>query len=62
MMAPAATALGVELRVLAESPEVSAVAAVRTAPAGDYTDLDTLRRFAAEVDVLTFDHLSLIHI
>ena len=56
MMAPAATALGVELRVLAESPEVSAVAAVRTAPAGDYTDLDTLRRFAAEVDVLTFDH------
>ncbi|RUP83206.1 5-(carboxyamino)imidazole ribonucleotide synthase [Kocuria sp. HSID17582] len=56
MMAPAATALGVELRVLAESPEVSAVAAVRTAPAGDYTDLDTLCRFAAEVDVLTFDH------
>lgn len=56
MMAPAATALGVELRVLAESPEVSAVAAVRTAPTGDYTDLDTLRRFAAEVDVLTFDH------
>lgn len=56
MMAPAATALGVELRVLAESPEVSAVAAVRTAPAGDYTDLDTLLRFAADVDVLTFDH------
>ncbi|MDO4919383.1 MAG: 5-(carboxyamino)imidazole ribonucleotide synthase [Kocuria sp.] len=56
MMAPAATALGVELRVLAESPEVSAVAAVPTAPVGDYTDLDTLRRFAAEVDVLTFDH------
>ena len=49
MMAPAAVALGVELRVLAEGPEVSAVAAVRTAPTGDYTDLETLQ-------------LSLIHI
>nr|WP_144931261.1 5-(carboxyamino)imidazole ribonucleotide synthase [Kocuria indica] len=56
MMAPAAVALGVELRVLAEGPEVSAVAAVRTAPTGDYTDLETLQRFAADVDVLTFDH------
>ena len=56
MMAPAATALGVELRVLAEGPDVSAVAAVATAPTGDYTDLDTLRHFAAGVDVLTFDH------
>ncbi|RLZ02440.1 5-(carboxyamino)imidazole ribonucleotide synthase [Kocuria tytonicola] len=56
MMAPAATALGVELRVLAESPDVSAVAAVATAPTGDYTDLATLQRFAADVDVLTFDH------
>ena len=56
MMAPAATALGLELRVLAESPDVSAVAAVPTAPVGDYTDLEVLRRFAADVDVLTFDH------
>ena len=56
MMAPSATALGIELRVLAEGPDVSAVAAVPTAPVGDYTDLDVLRRFAAGVDVLTFDH------
>ena len=56
MMAPAATELGVELRVLAEGPDVSAVAAVRTAPVGDYNDLDALRQFAAEVDVVTFDH------
>jgi 5-(carboxyamino)imidazole ribonucleotide synthase len=56
MMAPAATALGFELRVLAEGPDVSAVAAVPTAPVGDYTDLEVLRRFAADVDVLTFDH------
>ena len=55
-MAPAATELGVELRVLAESPEVSAVPAVRTAPVGDYTDLEALRDFAASVDVVTFDH------
>ncbi|KLU09181.1 MULTISPECIES: 5-(carboxyamino)imidazole ribonucleotide synthase [Kocuria] len=56
MMAPSATALGIELRVLAEGPDVSAVAAVPTAPVGDYTDLEALRRFAADVDVLTFDH------
>ncbi|MDJ0317197.1 MULTISPECIES: 5-(carboxyamino)imidazole ribonucleotide synthase [Arthrobacter] len=56
MMAPAAVALGFELRVLAESPDVCAVPAVATAPVGDYTDLDILRDFARGVDVLTFDH------
>lgn len=56
MMAPAAVALGFELRVLAESPEVCAVAVVAQAPVGDYTDLDALRGFACGVDVLTFDH------
>lgn len=56
MMAPAATALGFELRVLAETPEVSAVSAVATSVVGDYTDLATLRRFAEGLDVLTFDH------
>ncbi|MDQ6755143.1 MAG: 5-(carboxyamino)imidazole ribonucleotide synthase [Actinomycetota bacterium] len=56
MMAPAAIALGFELRVLAEAPDVSAVAAVAQAPVGDYRDLAALRGFAAGVDVLTFDH------
>ncbi|MGG7441320.1 5-(carboxyamino)imidazole ribonucleotide synthase [Zafaria sp. J156] len=56
MMAPEAIGLGFELRILAEAEDVSAVAAVRSAPVGDYRDLDTLRRFAAGVDVLTFDH------
>ena len=56
MMAPAAVALGFELRVLAEGPDVSAVPAVASAVVGDYTDLDTLRAFAGGVDVLTFDH------
>ncbi|WP_276309047.1 5-(carboxyamino)imidazole ribonucleotide synthase [Specibacter cremeus] len=56
MMAPPAVALGFDLRVLAEAPDVSAVAAVAHAPVGDYRDLDTLREFARDVDVLTFDH------
>lgn len=56
MMAPPAVALGFELRVLAETPEVCAVPVVATAPVGDYKDLDTLRTFARGVDVLTFDH------
>ena len=56
MMAPAAVALGFELRVLAEGPDVSAVPAVASATVGDYTDLETLAAFAGGVDVLTFDH------
>ncbi len=56
MMAPEASELGIELRVLAESPEVCAAAVVPTSPVGDYTDLSTLREFARSVDVLTFDH------
>ena len=56
MMAPAATALGFELRVLAEAEDVSAVAAVAKAPIGDYTDLDHLLEFSRGLDVLTFDH------
>ena len=56
MMAPAATALGFELRVLVEAEDVSAVSAVSTSPVGDYKDLQTLLDFADGLDVLTFDH------
>jgi len=42
MMAPAATNLGLNLHILAETPQVGAVAAVRTAVVGDYKNLDTL--------------------
>lgn len=56
MMAPPATALGFELRVLAEGEDVSAVPAVATAPVGDYKDLEALLEFSKGVDVLTFDH------
>ena len=50
MMAPVATNLGLNLQILAEAPTVGAVAAVRTAPVGDYKDLDTLREFARGKD------------
>jgi len=56
MMAPAATALGFELRVLVEGEDVSAVSAVPTSPVGDYKDLDALLEFAQGLDVMTFDH------
>ena len=56
MMAGPAVELGIELRVLAEGPDVSAVAAVARAVVGDYRDAGTLRAFADGVDVLTFDH------
>jgi 5-(carboxyamino)imidazole ribonucleotide synthase len=56
MMAPAATALGFELRVLVEGEDVSAVSAVSSTPVGDYKDLQTLLDFAQGLDVMTFDH------
>ncbi|GGC92663.1 N5-carboxyaminoimidazole ribonucleotide synthase [Tersicoccus solisilvae] len=56
MMAPPATELGLDLRVLATSADECAVAAVHRFELGDHRDLDALRRFAADVDVLTFDH------
>ena len=54
MMQPAAIAIGVELKVFAEQEGSSAHYA--TTQVGDYTDFDQLARFAATVDVITFDH------
>jgi 5-(carboxyamino)imidazole ribonucleotide synthase len=54
MMIPAAEALGIEMRVFAETEGSSARTA--TTMVGDYTDWETLLRFATDVDVLTFDH------
>jgi 5-(carboxyamino)imidazole ribonucleotide synthase len=56
MMAPAAIALDVRLRVLAEAADSSVALVVPGTVVGDHTDLDTLRAFAAGCDVLTFDH------
>ena len=54
MMVPAAIALGIEIRVLAET-EGSAARIAATA-IGDYHDRETVLEFARDVDVVTFDH------
>ncbi|WP_221585432.1 5-(carboxyamino)imidazole ribonucleotide synthase [Microbacterium sp. G2-8] len=54
MMIAPAIELGVQIRVLAEQDGMSAQLA-QTA-VGDYRDLDTVRAFARDVDVVTFDH------
>jgi 5-(carboxyamino)imidazole ribonucleotide synthase len=56
MTQPAAVALGVRLRVLAESADSSAAQVVPDAPVGDHRDAVAVRAFAARSDVLTFDH------
>ncbi len=56
MSAAPAIALGIRLRVLAESPDDSAAQVIPDVTVGDYRDLGTLRAFAAGCDVLTFDH------
>lgn len=54
MMVPPAVALGLEIRVLAETEGSSArLAATRV---GDYHDAETVLEFARDVDVITFDH------
>jgi len=54
MMIPAAVALGIELRVLAEAPDASARLAATAV--GDYRDSATVLAFAQGCDVITFDH------
>ena len=56
MMAQAAIALGVPIRLLAEGPDVSAAQVVRDPRVGDYRDLETLRAVAEGCSVVTFDH------
>ncbi len=54
MMVPPAVELGIDIRVLAEAEGMSA--SIAATAVGDYTDLDTVRAFARDVDVITFDH------
>ena len=54
MMQPAAIALGIELRVFAETAGASANLSATVI--GDYTNFEALQEFASEVDVITFDH------
>ncbi|MFM9746192.1 5-(carboxyamino)imidazole ribonucleotide synthase, partial [Streptomyces brasiliscabiei] len=53
MIAPAVE-LGIDVRVLAEEDGMSA--AIAATATGDYRDLETVRAFARDVDVVTFDH------
>ena len=54
MMIAPATALGLEINVLAESEDSSAKLAATMV--GDYTDSAVVEAFAKTVDVITFDH------
>jgi 5-(carboxyamino)imidazole ribonucleotide synthase len=54
MMIPAAINLGLDLRVLAEAPGMSA--GLASGGIGDYRDRETVLAFADTVDVVTFDH------
>ncbi|MDR6866295.1 5-(carboxyamino)imidazole ribonucleotide synthase [Microbacterium resistens] len=54
MMIAPAVELGLEIRVLAEDDGMAAQLAATAV--GDYRDVETVRRFAADVDVVTFDH------
>ncbi len=56
MMQQPAIALGLDLRLLAEGPDVSATQVVVDHVVGDYTDLDDLRAAVGDRDVVTFDH------
>ncbi|MFS0867867.1 5-(carboxyamino)imidazole ribonucleotide synthase [Microbacterium sp. 179-B 1A2 NHS] len=54
MMIAPAVELGIDVRVLAEQPGMSAGLAATAV--GDYRDLETVLAFARDVDVITFDH------
>ena len=56
MSAAPAAALGIGLRVLANSPEESAAQVIHDVVIGRHDDLESLRRLAAGCDVVTFDH------
>ena len=55
MMVAPATALGIDLQLFAASPQDSG-AQLTHHVVGDYTDLEALKKFAANCDVITFEH------
>ncbi len=56
MMAPPAVALGIDLRLLAEAPDVSAAQVIGDHVIGDHTDIADLRTAIGATPVVTFDH------
>jgi 5-(carboxyamino)imidazole ribonucleotide synthase len=56
MCQPPAVGLSITLSVLAESADASAALVIPSAPVGSHTDIEAVRAFARECDVVTFDH------
>lgn len=56
MCAGPAAELGVTLSVLAEAADASAALVVPSSPVGEHSDVEAVRAFARECDVVTFDH------
>ncbi len=56
MCQPPAVALSLTLSVLAESDTASAALVVPHSPVGDHADVEAVRAFARQCDVVTFDH------
>jgi 5-(carboxyamino)imidazole ribonucleotide synthase len=56
MCQPPAVGLSITLSVLAESADASAALVIPSSPVGSHTDIDAVRAFARECDVVTFDH------
>ena len=56
MCQPPAVGLSITLSVLAESADASAALVIPSSPVGNHTDIEAVRAFARECDVVTFDH------
>ena len=56
MCQPPAVGLSITLSVLAESVDASAALVIPSSPVGDHTDIEAVRAFASQCDVVTFDH------
>jgi len=56
MCQPPAVGLAITLSVLAEAPDASAALVVPSSPVGSHADLEAVRAFARDCDVVTFDH------
>lgn len=56
MMYAPGTALGLDMHLLAEGPEVGAAKVFHNVEVGDYNQAEVVTGFEAGVDVLTFDH------
>ncbi|MDF2146491.1 5-(carboxyamino)imidazole ribonucleotide synthase [Knoellia sp. p5-6-4] len=56
MCAAPAAELAITLSVLAEAPDAAAAQVVPSSPVGDHREVEAVRAFARECDVVTFDH------